>query len=135
MSKQIDSSNTTFAQCEIIIRLANSNLTQAQIAHAFKMTTRTVQCILKNYEEHGHVDDLPRSERPHRINDRGLRFLQRSLNDNQHQSLANITRTFNAGLNRPVTLRTVQRALYYDLRMYAHHARKKLFLTDKHKKK
>ena len=58
MLEQIDSSNTTSAQHEVIIRLINFNLTQAQIAHAFKTMTCTVQRILKNYEKHDHVDDL-----------------------------------------------------------------------------
>ena len=135
MLKQIDSSNTTSTQCEAIIRLANSNLTQAQIAHAFKMMTCTVQHILKNYEKHDHVNDLFRSECSYKINNKGLHFLQHSLNDNQHQSLANIICTFNTDLNKFVTFKTVQRALHYDLRMYAHHVRKKPFLTNKHKKK
>ena len=83
MSKQIGSSNTTSAQREAIIRLANSNLTQAQIADAFQMSTRIIQCILKNYEQRGHVNDLLRSERPHRINNRCLCFLQHSLDNNR----------------------------------------------------
>ena len=91
MPKFSGTSNTTPAQCEAIIKLANSCLPQGEIAKAFNCSTRTIQCILKNYAEHGHVNDAPRSGRPRKINDCGLHYLQHSLDGDRRQTLGDIT--------------------------------------------
>lgn len=135
MPKQVGVLNTTPARREAMLNLTQTNLYEHEIAAAFKCSTRTIQWVLKKQANLGHVNDLPRSGRPRKIDARGLRSLKHSLDGNRHQTLADITRNLNTSSSTPVAPRTVQRALHRDLGMYSRHACKKPFLTNEHKKR
>lgn len=102
------------------------------IANLFHCSERTVRRVIQNQRERGNNFDSPRSGRPSKINDRGLRHLKKIVDNDRRQTLGNITNTLNTSLASPVSSRTVKRALNTQFGLSSHHARQKPFLKEVH---
>ena len=135
MPKQLGARNTTPAERLAIIHMAKSLVPLAEIANSFNRPLRTVQQVLKNHKDRGHVEDLPRSGRPTKINDRAIRHLKKFIDSDRRQKLGDITHSLNTVLSQPVSPRTVSRVIHDRLEMRACHARRKPFLSEDHKKR
>ena len=132
MPKEIGKNNLTPDQHDCIVRLSQNGFPQDVIAATFSCSECGVCQVLQNYNTRGHTMDLPRSGRPPKINERGLRHLERAVNDNRRQTLGEITQFLNTCLPSPVAPRTVQRALHNHLDFSSRQACKKPFLKPVH---
>ena len=134
MPKTKGKENTSPELRALIYTNYNEGMSSSDLAAIFHTTPRTIQRIIKNYQERGHHEDTPRSGRPSKLNDRAIRHLNYTLEGNRQQTLSDITTSINSALTSPVHPRTVRRALHSQLNMHSRVAAKKPFLKDTHKK-
>ena len=129
MPKQLGRRNLTPEERRLVVSLADSAYPRDVIAEQFNCSVRTVYQILQNHKSRDTFEDLPRSGRPFKINDRALCHLDRHMDTSRHQTLGEITHFLNTSLSLPVCKDTVSRTLNYCLRYHSGHACKKAFLT------
>ena len=115
-----------------MVSLADSAYPRDVIAEQFNCSVRTVYQILQNHKSRDTFEDLPRSGRPFKINDRALRHLDRHMDTSRRQTLGEITHFLNTSLSLPVCKDTISRTLNHRLGYHSRHARKKPFLTASH---
>ena len=132
MPKQLKRRNLTPEEQRLVVSLANSAYPCDVIAEQFNCSVRTVYQILQNHKTRDTFEDLPRSGRPFKINDRALRYLDRHIDTSRRQTLGEITYFLNTSLSLPVCKDTVSRTLNHRLGYHSHHTRKKPFLTTSH---
>jgi transposase len=118
----------------LVYQKTQENISVPEIANFTGIPRSTIYRILKNRNERGHHNDAPKSGRPLKIDDRSLRHLKISLEQDRRQSLADITNTVNDTVISPVHCRTVRRAVQDRLGMSAHIAAKKPYLKPAHRK-
>ena len=133
MPKIIGKENTTTQLRALIYSKYQEGMSPSEIATFVGYTTRTIQRLIKKYEERGHHNDAARTGRPHKLDERTLRHMKISLDGNRRQTLSEITLTVNNALTSPVHPNTIRRALNNDLGMHARIAAKKPFLKAAHK--
>ena len=118
-----------------MVSLADSAYPRDIIAEQFNCSVRTIYQILQNHKTRDTFEDLPRSSRPFKINDRAFHHLDRHIDTSRRQTLGKITYFLNTSLSLPVCKDTVSRTLKYHLGYHSCHACKKPFLTASHIKK
>jgi transposase len=133
MPKLVGTKNTHPDLRSLIYNHAQSGTSLPEIANLYGVHLRTVQRILKNYQERGYHIDAPRSGRPPRLDQRAIRHLNHHVERNRRQPLADITQHVNTFTIPPVASRTVKRALNKALGLNAHVAAKKPFLKKVHR--
>ena len=133
MPETLGKGNTTPELHALICSKYQDGISSSDIAAFSNTTTRTVQRIIKNYQERGHHDDAARSGRPPRLDDRGIRHLKYTVEGNRRQTLSDITTVINGALSPPAHPRTIKRALHKHLDMHSRIAAKKPFFKDSHK--
>ena len=133
MPKTTGKENTSPQLRAFILRRHEEGMSNSDIASFVGTTTRTIQRILKNYQERGHHDDAPRSGRPPKLSERDMRRIKYDLEGNRRQSLANITASYNATATSPVHPHTIQHAINNQLGLNSRVAAKKPYLKPAHK--
>jgi transposase len=73
MPKVVGDENTSPELRHTIVCLAQQNIPRTVIANSFNLHLRTVFSIIQRYKLRGHNEDLPRSGRPCKINERTSR--------------------------------------------------------------
>ena len=129
MLKQLGRRNFTPKEHKLVVFLANSAYSCNIIAEQFNYSVRTVYQILQNHKTRDTFEDLPRSGRPFKINNRAFRHLDRHIDTNRYQTLGEITHFLNTFLSLSVYKDTVSRTLNYHLGYHLCYAHKKPFLT------
>ena len=84
MLKQLGRRNLTPEERRLVVSLADSAYPCDVIAEQFNCSVRTVYQILQNHKSRDTFEDLPRSGRPFKINDRALRHLDRHMDTSRH---------------------------------------------------
>src|SRR6202789_817102 len=135
MPKQLGSHETTPQLRKSMCEQASTGQPLSQIAREFHCPLRTVQVIVKRGAERGHNENEPRTGRPPKINNRGLRHLNLNILRDRRQSLQNITSDLNPSLPSPVVRTTIQRVLKTGLDITHRIAAKKPFLSAVHTQK
>ena len=134
MPKVTGKENTSPQLRALIYSRYEEGMSSSTIATLSNTTPCTVQRIIKNYKERGHHNDIPRTGRPPKFNDRDIRHLKITIEGDRRQSLSDITSTINAAITSPAHYNTIWNAINQDLSMNARKAAKKPFLKDLHKK-
>ena len=93
------------------VALSDSGLNQVQISRQLKISRHCVQNTVKKHKETRQYNDFPRTGRPKRVPNRGVRYLKRLVKDDGRLSATKITSDLNASLPKPVSTRTVRRYL------------------------
>ena len=135
MPKRLGSHETTPQLRKSICEQASTGQPLSQVAVEFHMPLRTVQAIVKRGAERGHNENEPRTGRPSKISNRGLRHLNHDIIRDPHQTLQNITSNLNLSLPSPVVSTTVQEVLKTRLDITHRIAAKKPFLSKVHTRK
>src|SRR5215470_4951377 len=91
MPKQVKSHNTTPALRDAICRMAESGFNTALIAELQNVSPATVRRLVANQRVRGHNYDLPRSGHPRKLDERALRHLNQSLEQDRRQTLVDLT--------------------------------------------
>ena len=91
--------------------LSDSGLNQVQISRQLNISRHCVQNTVEKYKKTRQYNDFPRTGRPKKIPNRGIRHLKRLVKDDGRLSEAKITSDLNASLPKPVSTRTVHRYL------------------------
>ena len=104
------SKEVTSALREETIGLLRGNHSLLQISRILGLPKSTVQYIVKRWKKNEETNNIPRSGRPKKISDRGLRKLKRVVKGNRMSTLKRITSEFNEG-NTVVSQTTVRRRL------------------------
>ena len=134
MPKLVGTENTHLILRSLICHHSQNGIPPPEIANLTGVHLRTVQRIVKNYKERGYYEDAPRSGRPPKLDQRAIRHLNRHVDHNRRQSLANITRDVNNFNTSHVVPRTVKHAMNGILGLNARVAAKKPFLNAGHKR-
>ena len=135
MPKQLGRRNLTLEECRLVVSLADSAYPHDVIAEQFNCSVRTVYQILQNHKSRDTFEDLLRSGRSFKINNRALHHLDRHIDTSRCQTLGEITYFLNTFLSLFVCKDTVSRTLNHHLGYYLYHACKKPFLTASYIKK
>ncbi|CAF2016844.1 unnamed protein product [Rotaria magnacalcarata] len=114
------------------VALSDAGLNQVEISRQLHISRHCVQNAIKKYKETGQYNDFPRTGRPKKIPNRGIRHLKRLVKDDGRLSAAKITSDLNASLPKPVSTRTVRRYLR-DLGYEYVVKIKKQWLSNKHR--
>jgi transposase len=133
MPKAPGTHNTAPALRSLICSKAADNVSLPEIANFANVTVRTIQRILKNHDERGYDEDAPRSGRPSKLDDRALRHLKFTLEDNRRQSIPTLTNIVNTFITSPISTDTTRRAITRKLGMGAFIAAKKPYLSQAHR--
>ena len=68
------------------VALSDSGLKQVQISRQLNISRHCVQNAVKRYKETRQYNDFPRTDRPKRIPNRGVRHLKRLVKDDRRLS-------------------------------------------------
>ena len=132
MPKQLGQRNLTSDERCILVSLSTSGILREEIVKHFNCSLRTVYRTIENSRARDAFEELPRSGRASKIDERALRHLNSHVEKDRRQPLAEITTFINSFLPSPVSTRTTSRALNHRLGLFSRHARKKPFLTETH---
>jgi transposase len=133
MPKASGSHNTASDVRALILQWAERGRKTSEMADLVGCSQRTVQRILKNYQERGHLRDAQRSGRPEKLDGRDLRRLKRVLRSDRRQTLGGLKEIINQSFSCSVSSKTVSKALRKHLGMRSRRARYKPHLTGKHR--
>lgn len=96
----------------IIINLNNTNHSSYKISEITGLNRRTVSNFLKRFLDRGNTENLLRSGRQRKLDDRAKRRLVRMVRGNRRQTLEDLTSKFNNSAVVKVSSRTVRRRLF-----------------------
>jgi transposase len=131
MPKGIGDQNATPEERDLMLRMRKEGIHASIIAKTFNRSVGTIYRTLSLYHTRGHNYDLPRSGRPKKITERTSRHFKSIINENRHQTLADLTNTINVISNASVSTKTVRRMIG-SLGMGSRIARPKPFLKMSH---
>ena len=129
MPKQLGRQNLTLEEHRLMVSLADSTYPCDVIAEQFNCLVRTVYQIFQNYKTRNTFENLFRSSRPFKVNNRALYHLDRHINTSKCQILDKNTYFLNTSLSFSVCKNTVFRTLNHCLGYHSYYACKKPFLT------
>ena len=84
------------------VALSDSGLNQVQISRQLNISKHCVQNAVKKYKETRQYNDFPRTDRPKKNPNRGVRHLKRLVKDDGCLSAAKIISDLNGSLPKPV---------------------------------
>ena len=84
MPKQLGRRNLTPEERRLVVSLADSAYPCDIIAKQFNCSVKTVYQILQNHKTRDTFENLPRSGRPFKINNRALHYLDRHMDTSRH---------------------------------------------------
>ena len=90
------------------VALFDSGLNQVQISRQLNISRHCVQNAVKKYKKTRQCNDFPRTGRPKKIPNRGVRHLKRLVKHDGRLSAAKITSDLNASLPKSVSTRTIR---------------------------
>ena len=93
------------------VALSDSELNQVQSSRQLNIFRQCVQNAVMKYKETRQYNDFPRTGRPKKNPNRGVRHLKRLVKDDGRLSAAKITLDLNASLPKPVSTKTICRYL------------------------
>jgi len=114
--------------------MAESGFNTALIAELYNVSPPTVRRLIVNQRVRGHNHDLPRSGRPRKLDERALRHLNQSLEQDRRQTLGDLTNLITTACQVPISTKTTARAIKQFLNMSSRVARKKPFLKETHRR-
>ena len=85
---------------DAIVRLHRSGMSKKEIADSLGINYSTVLKFLKQFQQTNSVENVPRSGRPKKMDDRGCRVLNRILREDKSATLVDITNKFNTNSHK-----------------------------------
>jgi transposase len=119
----------------LIYQKAQEGIKTSEIASFTNLTQRTIQKIIKRYEERGDHENAPKSGRPLLLNERSIRHLSLHVEQNRRESLREVTSFVNNFSASHISEDTVRRVLRHELGMHARISAPKPFLKAVHKER
>jgi len=119
---------------EAICIKASTGCKLSELAADLQCPLRTIQDIVRRGNQRGHNENMPRTGRPRKLNQRAIRHTHIIVEHDRRQSLSNITYSLNLGLSSPVTAPTIRSLLKTQFDMSHRVAAKKPFINAKQRK-
>ena len=100
-------------QKQMVVSLREDGFSQYKIAEIMGVSQSCISRFLRKFNQSGSIENLPRSGRPRKTDERGDRKILRCVKTDRRQTLAEITNDANNVLPSSVSSRTVRRRLRF----------------------